>query len=301
MQVGQVVDSAQVLMVIDNTNPELNSENARLALDLARKNYQGNASALKSLKLQIDLSAIKLKDDSINYERQKSLFEQNIGSQLELEKKKLAFDNALRQHQLLEMQYEQTRNQSETNLLQAENNYELSRQNAGEFMITSVMHGKVYDILKEHGEVVRFQESVAVIGEEDAFYLELEVDQEDISKVNIDQEVFIRLDAFPDKIATGKIRKLTPLMNPVTQTFMAEVSLDAFDEQLFPGLTGEANVVISKKEDALHIPLSYLVNDSTVLVKGKEVTIRTGLQSLDQIEVLSGLEAGMLIQKPQEE
>lgn len=299
---GALLDSGAVIMTIDNTNPSLNAENALLALELARDNYEGSASSLKSLKINMDLAKDKLDDDSLNYKRQKELWDKGIGSKVQLEQRELAFRNAKSQYEMLKVQYQQTRNQSQTALRQAENNYRQSLENKDEFEIRSAISGKVFDITKETGEVVRFQEVVAVIGKANDFLLELEIDQEDIMSIEAGQKVYVRLEAFANEVMEGEITRIQPILNPTTLTFTAEAQFDGQQKNLFPGLTGEANVVIETRENCLNIPVSYLIDDSLVYVGKKETqVVKTGLRSLDRIEITDGLEAGQKIYKPAEE
>jgi len=302
VQEGMPVDSGQVILTIDNTNPKLNTENALLAYEQAKRDYSGSNSILKNLKLQSELAFDKMKDDSINFSRQQALWDQKIGSKIELEKKELAYNNAKNQYQLLQNQYHQTENQAKTGLRQAENNYRVSAENSNEFNISSSIKGKVYSINKEPGETVRFQEILAIVGDDKTFYLELEIDQEDVMKIEVGQEVFIRLDAFKGEIIKGEIRKVNPIVNVSSQTFIAEAAVIDSSLKLIPGLTGEANILLETKKNALSIPSAYLKNDSLVLTENKkEVKVKTGMKSLDQIEILSGLEAGQKIFKPAEE
>lgn len=299
---GMPVDSGQVILTIDNTNPKLNTENAQLAYEQAQRDFSGSSSLLKNLKLQAELAFDKMKDDSINFKRQQALWDQKIGSKIELEKKELAFSNAKNQYQLLQNQYRQTESQARTALKQAENNYRMSAENSSEFDITSSINGKVYSINKEPGETVRFQEVLAIVGDDKTFYLELEIDQEDVMKIEIGQEVFIRLDAFKGQIIKGEISKVQPIVNITSQTFIAEASVTDSSLMLMPGLTGEANVLLETKKNVLSIPSAFLKNDSLVITENKkEVRVEIGMKSLDQVEILSGLEAGQKIFKPAEE
>ncbi len=299
---GMPVDSGQIILTIDNTNPKLNTENAKLAYEQAQRDFNGSNSLLKNLKLQSELAFDKLQDDSINFKRQQALWEQKIGSKIELEKKELAFNNSKNQYQLLENQYHQTESQAKTALRQAENNYRMSAENSSEFNIISSINGMVYSINKEPGETVRFQEVLAIVGDDKSFYLELEIDQEDVMKIEVGQEVYIRLDAFKGEIIKGKIRKVHPIVDVTTQTFIAEASVNDSSLKLMPGLTGEANILLETKTNVLSIPSAYLKNDSIVITeKQKEVVVNTGIKSLDQIEILGGLEAGQKIFKPAEE
>ena len=88
---GDELKKGDAIVKIVNNQPELNSENARLNLELARENYSGSNAVLQSLKDEILATRLQLKNDSLNYFRQKALWEQQIGSKAEFESRELAY------------------------------------------------------------------------------------------------------------------------------------------------------------------------------------------------------------------
>ena len=91
---GDRITKNQTLFKVINTTPELNAKNAKLALDLANDNYSGGINVLQSIKDEINAAHLKYKNDSINYFRQKNLWDQKIGSKIEFDTKKLNYDLA---------------------------------------------------------------------------------------------------------------------------------------------------------------------------------------------------------------
>lgn len=295
---GDSVAQGDLLMRIRNTNPLLNEENAKLALELARKNYSGDNSAIQNLKVQLEFTRLQLKEDSLNLVRQQNLWAQKIGSKSELERRQLAYSNSKSQYELLLNQIAYSKDQAFTALQQAENNFAISQENREDFEIRADMDGLVYALLKEKGELVRPQEAVAVIGSADSFYAELEVDEEDITQIQIGQEVVFRLDAIDNRIIQGKVRRILPLMDKVSQSFTVEADIEARDLNLLPELTGEANIVIETRREVLNIPLHYVLRDSFVLDEnGEEVAVEFGLKNMERIEVRSGLNQGDKVYK----
>ena len=63
-------------------------------------------------------------------------------------------------------------------------NYDINQKLSSDYSIKSSINGKVYDILKERGELVTPQTPLAVIGKADTFLLELAVDENDIIKIS---------------------------------------------------------------------------------------------------------------------
>ena len=155
----------------------------------------------------------------------------------------------------------------------------------------SEVDGRVYKILKEKGELARRNEAVAVLGSKDSFYMQLNVDEMDIRKVNTGQEVWVKIDAFEDQTFHARVTEVHPLVDSRL--------LDAdFTEPLlrgFSGLAVEANIVIQKKDKAMVIPKSALLPGDSVLVETKEgkrkTKIKRGIETLDEVEVLEGLTA----------
>lgn len=70
-------------------------------------------------------------------------------------------------------------------------------------------------------------------------------------------------------------------------------------EILYPNLTVEANIIIQTKENALTMPRTFMVNDSTVLLKNNKLQkIKIGLKDYNKIEILEGINAETIILKP---
>jgi multidrug efflux pump subunit AcrA (membrane-fusion protein) len=294
---GDTVVAGQTLLQIDNTNPELNAENARLAYELARENYYGKKNVLDELKSQIKTAALQLSNDSINYYRQKRLIEQNIGSQSDFEKRELAYQKSQNQLRLLKIKYQQTKNQLQTALRQAENNYKTSQKTRNNYTVRSEIDGKVYQLMKEKGELVGLQEPVALIGSRDSFLLELLVDEVDIPKIEIGQRALVRLDAYGKRIFDATIEKIYPRMDPRSQTFKIEASFEKQADKLYPGLTGEANIVVREKEGVITIPSDYLQEGNQVITDSGLKSVEVGLRNFEKVEILTELDTAAFIYK----
>lgn len=295
---GDTVRPGQPLMHITNTAPELNVRNARLALELAEEEYQGQAAVLKRIQDDIEVARLNMKQDSVDFMRQKRLRENNIGTDAEYDRRKLAYEVSRKTLARLEDELQRTRIQLETKLKQARNNYETTLSNASDYTVTSKINGKVYGLYKEPGELVNFQEPVASIGSAGNFMLEMLVDEVDIARITEGQSVYITLDAFDNEAFRAHITRILPQKDERTQTFTAEGVFDEVPEKLYAGLSGEANIVIQRKEDALLIPRSYLQGNQVRTTDGMR-EVETGLISMEQAEIISGLDTSIYIYPPQ--
>jgi len=297
---GDIVKKGTALLQIINNTPKLNTDNARLNLQLAKENYNGSSAILASLEDEIQAATLSLKNDSINYFRQKKLWEQNIGSKVQFENRKLAYELSQNNLRLLENRYQRTKNELSTQVQQAQNNYRTAQISTKDFTVSSKIDGKVYALFKNPGEIVNNMEPLASVGSATDFIIEMLVDEVDIVRLQEGQKALITLDAYGQQVFEAEISKIYPRKDVRSQTFKVEALFKDSPEKLYPGLAGEGNIIISKKDDVLTIPKAYLVNGNQVQTEDGLIEVKIGLQNLDQVEVLEGIDANTPILKPQE-
>ena len=88
-----------------------------------------------------------------------------------------------------------------------------------------------------------------------------------------------------------------PKKDERNQTFKIEAYFDTVPDVLYPGLSGEANIIVAKKENALTIPVEYLFEKSKVKTEDGIKNVKTGLQNMEYIEILSGITENTYIYK----
>ncbi|UII79965.1 efflux RND transporter periplasmic adaptor subunit [Flagellimonas sp. CMM7] len=297
---GDLVRKGEGIVQIINTSPKLGVANAKLSFELARENYNGNAAVLKGIMDEIEASELQLKNDSINYVRQKNLWKQNIGSKLEYDNGKLAYELSQNKVSLLKSKYERTKKELQTQVKQAENNYKTSQTLSEDFTIGSKIDGKVYALYKNPGEIVNTLEPIAAVGLSDKFMVELLVDEVDIVKLNLGQRILVTLDAYHAEVFEAKLHKIYPRKDERSQTFKVEAVFVSPPDKLYPGLSGEGNIIIAEKNDALTLPKEYLIEGTKVLTKDGEVEVIIGVQSMDKVEILSGIDESIAVLKPKQ-
>jgi len=295
---GDLVSKDQALIQIINSTPKLNAQNAKFALDLAKENYNGSAAVLSGIEDEIMAANLKYQNDSINYFRQKKLWEQSIGSKVEYDSRKLAYDLSLNNINLLRSRYNRTENELSTAVKQAQNNYRTSLIATKDFTVKSKINGKVYALYKNAGELVTTMEPLAAIGSKDDFVIEMLVDEVDIVRISKQQEVLINLDAYNGKVFTGKVFKILPQKDERNQTFKVEALFNEAPDVLYPGLSGEANIIIAKRENVLTIPKEYLFENNKVMTNDGLVDVILGVENLEFVEIISGISEETQISKP---
>jgi HlyD family secretion protein len=299
VNVGDQITKGQTLLEIDNVTSELNTENARIALDLSAENNRKGSDKLQEIELNVNLTLEKLQLDSSLFFRQKKLWEQNIGTQLELEQKKLAYNNSSINYQTSQKRLSQLKTQLQNELKRANVNYDINKKLFSDYSIKSSVNGKVYDILKERGELVSPQMPLAVIGKADTFLLELSVDENDIIKISLGQKVLVTMDSYKGEVLEAVLDKIYPIMNERSRTFMVEAHFINPPKKLFPNLSAEANIIIQIKKNIITIPNNYIIDGKYVLVDNNQKReIKTGLKDYQKVEVIEGLKENEIIYKP---
>lgn len=296
---GQLVKKGQALFKI-STTADVNSNLTYAELNLieAKKNYQGDDNLLLNIELELEVVEAQLASDSLNYKRQEKLRAKDIGSKTDLEKAELQYQSTLSKYKILQKKYAQTRTNLETNYKKALSNAAAQRSLVKDFVITSKIDGKVYSITKEEGELITTQEQFAEVGSADNFIIEMDIDEVDIVKIEPGDTVTIILDAYPGKVFTAGISKISQKIDDATQTFRVEGRFVTKPPKLYNGLSGEANIIVGNRENALIIPSEYLLDGNKVLTKSGELPVIVGIKNLKYVEIISGIDSTTLLIKP---
>lgn len=295
---GDSIARNGILYTIVNESSRLNRENAALAAEFA--DSRNNQDKIRELKTGIQLAKKKLEQDSLLYVRQKALWDQNIGSQLQLEQSELAYQNSKTNYESGLLRLSELMKQIRFSELQSRKSLQLSSSLDDDRLVRSLQNGKVYSLLKEVGEMVNPQTPVAVVGSATEFIIQLQVDEYDIVKIKLGQIVYISLDSYKGKSFKARISKVYPIMNERTKTFTVEALFIDTPPVLYPNLTVEANIVLQTKENAITIPRSYLINDSFVLdSEGHKKPVQTGLKDYKKIEIISGVKDNETLRIPE--
>jgi len=296
---GAAVKKGDALFKLQNATAQLNKENAQLAAEFA--DIGNNVDRLNELKVNIELAKSKMSNDSLLLVRQKSLWAQKIGSQLELEQRELAYKNSVTAHESAKLRYHDLQKQIEFASKQSKKNLQISSNISGDYTIKSEIDGRVYVIYKQQGELVTPQMPLAIVGAADEFVVDLQVDEYDVAKIKIGQKVLLTLDSYKGQVFEAMVSKVKPIMNDRTRSFTVEATFIKRPEVLYPNLTVEANVVIQTNEKALTIPRNYLLEDSFVLdADNNKKAVIVGLKDYHKAEILKGLNEGETILKPAE-
>lgn len=296
---GDSVKKGDPILSVSNEAQRLNKENAELAA--AFSDINANQGKLNDAQLAVDLAKNKMKVDSALYFRQKSLWQQQIGTKVELEQRELAYQNSKNLYYSSVVRYNDLKRQLNFSSAQSKKNLLIAGKMESDYVLKSEIDGIIYSLTKSKGEIVGVQTPVAVIGDASRFILEMQVDEYDILKVKKGLTVLVTLESYKGKVFEAVVTKINPLMNERSKTFVVEAEFIKQPEILYPNISFEANIVIQSKDKAILIPREYLLNDSFVVKpNGDKVAVKTGLKDYQKIEIISGINETEELIKPKE-
>ena len=126
--------------------------------------------------------------------------------------------------------------------------------------------------------------------------LEINVPEGQLSKLAVGQPAEITADAVPGKVFAGRISLITPRVDAQTATFPVKIEVSDPEGMLRPGMFARVGVVFDRREGAIQVPRSALLDDEgppAVFVvedgKARERTLELGLSNGNFVEVLSGI------------
>ena len=293
---GDIVKQGAVLAVIDNKQNNFNAQSANALLSIAGTNVSPNAPAFKQAEANIEAAKLKLKQDGLQADRYKKLYDDKSVSKLEYENAVLAFENSKANLASLQENYNLLKQQAEQQLIIQKSQTGINSFFQGNNEIRAVVGGKIYQKQKQLGDYVRKGDVIAVVGNETDIYAKLSIDETNISKIKVGQKAIVQLNTNKDKNYNGVVSEIYPAFDEQAQSFYCKVKFTDDLDFKISGTQLQANIIIAEKDSVLVIPKSYLGYGNKVNVKDKgQVTIQTGFISTDWVEVKSGIDKNTII------
>ena len=299
--VGQTIIKNQLLFELENDKAELNTENARLTYQLSQNDNHYIQDKISEMEIKVQMAHDKLLVDKSLYDRNNRIKQYNVISEVDFEKVELAYKSS--KLNLLTSQKQLSQLKSQLNFDENKNNIllQIGQKTQNDYAIKSAFSGELFNILVKEGTLISPQIPLAIIGQKNAFLLELEVDENDMDRVKLNQSVLITLDSYKNQVFDARVDKIYPIMNEQSRTFKIEAHFVKTPQKLYPNLSAEANIVIQTKKNAITIPKNYLLKGDSIQIGKKEKRkVKIGLSDYQKVEILEGLKAEEIIYKPKE-
>jgi len=141
-----------------------------------------------------------------------------------------------------------------------------------------------------------YENNVLITMETRETVLEGKVNEEDIGRIVVGQKAAVRLYSFGDQDFTATVRVIAPSASQ--QQYTLNLSLDTPPANLMSGMTGEMNVIIGERANALIVPSRAIVAGKVFVVEGGVVMprlVKLGYRNIERTEILEGLREGDLV------
>ncbi|MEQ1584738.1 MAG: efflux RND transporter periplasmic adaptor subunit [Cyclobacteriaceae bacterium] len=289
---GELVKKGQPLLIVESVQQGTRYIMAKEAYQQAVLN---KTPVMAELEATLQSARSKMQFDSINFVRYANLLKSNATARVEYDRAEIQYKNSRNDFLAVKNRLIKTQNDLDLAIQNSYNQLKISEEESGNYVLRSDIDGMVFKIAKEKGELVRRSEVIAVVGKPDKFFLRLTVDELDIQRVKVGQEVAVKIDAYPDQLYHGNVSKVYPLVDTRQQSLRVDVLLTEKLPGLFSGLAVEANIIIRQKDGALVIPRQSILPGDSVLISTatgeKKVKIIRGIETLEETEIISGLDA----------
>lgn len=169
-----------------------------------------------------------------------------------------------------------------------------SRARLGDYSINAPFAGTVLRRDAEPGDQATPSRVLFVLADESSLRVTADLDERDIARVAIGQAALVRADAFPGESFGATVSEVTPQGDAATRVFRVRLALDP-SAALRAGMTVEANIIASRREDAVLAPAGA-ARDGVVWtieqgrVRRHEVVV--GASGEQRVEIRQGIEVG---------
>ncbi len=133
---------------------------------------------------------------------------------------------------------------------------------------------------------------------EKGMYVAGQVNEEDVGALKEGMKAEMRLYAYPTTTFNATLTAVLPSPDPGTSRYTVLFNLDAPPDNLRYGLTGEMNVILGRKPNAIIVPARAVNVDQMFIVDDGVVeqrTVKVGFKSLEFAEILDGISEGDLV------
>lgn len=191
------------------------------------------------------------------------------------------------------------------NYLAAQATYDNNVSQLGYYVITSPVDGMVVGTPTPAGETIvqgiSAAQSLLTIADMSNMQIKALIDETDIGKMKVGQQVSFTVDAQADKTFTGRVTSIS--RNATTSSnvvyYPVYIKVDSPEDLLYPTMTARVTITVGERNNVVVVPLAAITEQNgqksvEVMVNGKaqSIVVKVGLADDENVEILSGLNEG---------
>jgi RND family efflux transporter MFP subunit len=171
--------------------------------------------------------------------------------------------------------------------------------NLSNTVITSPVNGFIGKRTLDPGAWVTPNSALLSVVDISTVRLVANVVEKDLRRVSAGQRTRVAVDAFPGEEFSGRIARMSPVLDPSTRTAQIEVEIENGNFRLKPGMYARVDFTVETRDNTLVVPANALVDVQGTrgvfqaqgdIAKFHPITV--GLTSDTLVEVASGLSEG---------
>lgn len=292
---SQHVKRGELLAELDDTEYRLNLERQEAARLKVLSDYlvEKRFSDKGELSVAVDEKGVQEAKDA--YEKERQQYREGKISQEEYEKASKNYEMVLIESG--EMKEEVLA--AAKNLTQNEIAVKEAQLTLEKTKIRAPFSGIVFDIQVSFHERVSAGTELFTLVNIDRIHVQARVLESEIGKMRVGREVDLKFSAYPGKIFKGKVKAISPVVNPDDRTCKVTIDVANPEEEIKPGMHAEVEIAAEIYEDRLLIP-----QDAVLVRMGRKLAfvveegiakwryIEVGIENEDYAEVLDGVKEG---------
>ena len=285
---GAYVAKGKLLCLLDDRELQIN-------LDLAKQRLEQTKVQLESASIARDKINSQIGAKEAELERNSKALEEGLVSDTDVE---------LIRNQLAELQHDERAQKAAVR----ENQYRVEELTAeiakvevqiSHTRITAPFAGRIVERTVELGQTIRANDPLFKLASFSPLYADIYVSELDSRRVKPGQPVSVALDAMGDESSSGKVVRVSPVVDDSTGTVKVTAQLSNPSAELRPGAFVRVMIRTDTVEDAVLIPKSAVLEDdgeTYVFVNDGETArrkkVELGYENGASVEVRSGVSEG---------
>ena len=206
---------------------------------------------------------------------------------------------------------------AESGLKQAKAALDMAKTQMGYAEVTAPISGYVSNLAYRIGDMSTPQKPFASIHQTKTVKININVTESDLGYIAEGQRTEIRVNTYPDVVFEGRVKTVSPVIDPMTRTAKVEIIADNNDGRLKPGMFARVNIITHENDNALTVDKAATFKQTILKPYGKnlrddrvvetyscfvvrdgvaiEVPLEIGIESKTKYEVTEGLNLGDLV------
>jgi RND family efflux transporter MFP subunit len=227
------------------------------------------------LSVRLESSKLELENARQEYEKQQSLYDKGGVTLRELQTSELSYINAKLDYENAQIQIEKLK-------------------------VTAPFNGVIVDLpYFTPGVKVPSGTMVAKVMDYSSLIMEASFPEKFITTIETGQDAFVTNYNLKDDTLHASVTELSPAINETTRTFKGILEIDNPELKMRPGMFVKADIIVERHDSAIVIDrdliqrkrrgqVVYVIERNTAVEK----PVNTGIETDDEVEILSGLKAG---------